>query len=152
MKDTHTGYERNLLDSEGLQEKEKQRFETVQDELERFLVAKKGENMKEARMQSPSQGGSGGRKGGMGIGKAVAKGGMLLKGKNPAAMQRQEEDVRSRMSAAGDAYRKLILDTQALRAEYFNFQLPRTLRVSSFPTGIAPKLIIIFVLGAQGNF
>ena len=121
VKDTHTGYERNLLDSEGLQEKAKQRFETVQDELERFLVAKEGESIKEARMQAPTQSGSGGR-----------KGGMRLKGKNPAAMQRQEEDVRSRMSAAGDSYRKIILDTQALRAEYFNFQLPRTLRVSSF--------------------
>lgn len=88
--------------------------------------------MKEARMQVHPPGGSGGRKGGIGIGSALVKG---LKGKGPAAMQRQEEDVRQRMSGAGDAYNKIIGDTQALRAEYFNFQLPRTLRVSASPDG-----------------
>jgi hypothetical protein len=34
------------------------------------------------------------------------------------------------MSAASDAFRKAVLETQSLRQEYFNFQLPRILRVS----------------------
>jgi hypothetical protein len=44
-------------------------------------------------------------------------------------IQRQEDDIRSRMSTASDAYRKAVTDTQAMRQEYFNFQLPRILRV-----------------------
>lgn len=36
------------------------------------------------------------------------------------------------MSGASDAYRKAVTDTQAIRQEYFNFQLPRILRVSIF--------------------
>jgi hypothetical protein len=43
-------------------------------------------------------------------------------------MQRQEDDVRQRMSLASDAFRKASLDAQAMRQEYFNFQLPRVLR------------------------
>jgi hypothetical protein len=45
-------------------------------------------------------------------------------------LQRQEDDVRLRMSNASDAYRKAVTDTQSIRQEYFNFQLPRILRVS----------------------
>lgn len=52
----------------------------------------------------------------------------MLKGRNPASIQRQEDDVRNRMSAASDAYRKAVTDTQSIRQEYFNFQLPRILR------------------------
>lgn len=32
------------------------------------------------------------------------------------------------MSTASDTFRKAVLDTQAMRQEYFNFQLPRILR------------------------
>ncbi|CAG8587370.1 974_t:CDS:2, partial [Acaulospora colombiana] len=130
FKDTHTSYERTLLDSEAAADKAKARFDAAQEELERFLYAKEGENARDARMVPP-QPGKDGKKGPIGITKAVAKqGGMLLQRKNPAALQRQEDDVRGKMLAAADAYRKLLLDTQALRQEYFNFQLPRTLRVS----------------------
>lgn len=44
-------------------------------------------------------------------------------------IQRQEDDIRARMSVASDMYRKSVTDTQAMRQEYFNFQLPRILRV-----------------------
>lgn len=44
-------------------------------------------------------------------------------------LQRQEEDVRARMSRESDAYRKAVTTTQAIRQEYFNFQYPRLLRV-----------------------
>ena len=46
-------------------------------------------------------------------------------------LQRQEDDIRSRMSNTSDAYRKAVTETQAIRQEYFNFQLPRILRVSN---------------------
>ena len=44
-------------------------------------------------------------------------------------IQRQEDDTRARLSTASDQYRKAVTDTQAMRQEYFNFQLPRILRV-----------------------
>lgn len=50
-------------------------------------------------------------------------------------IQRQEDDIRARMSAASDLYRKHMTDTQAIRQEYFNFQLPRILRVSVLLNG-----------------
>lgn len=51
-------------------------------------------------------------------------------------IQRQEDDIRQRMSAASDQYRKNVTDTQAIRQEYFNFQLPRIIRVSLLDSGI----------------
>ena len=66
-----------------------------------------------------------------GIGKSMAKG--LFKGKNPAQMQRHEDDVRARMASASEAFRKAVLESQALRQEYFNFQLPKIVRVSGRP-------------------
>lgn len=60
-------------------EKSKARFDLTAEELERVLVAKEGESMKETAMRSPGSGGGGKRA----LGKAVQKGGLLLKGKNP---------------------------------------------------------------------
>ena len=58
-------------------------------------------------------------------------------------LQRQEDDVRLRMSNASDAYRKAVTETQAIRQEYFNFQLPRILRVSdrASPAGLSLSLL-----------
>jgi Rho GTPase-activating protein RGD1 len=109
--------------------KAERQFVTAQDELERFVVAKEGESMKDARMQPPQQGSGGGRKGQSPIVKAIGKGGMLLNRKNPAALARQEDDVRARMSSASNGYHKSKLDMQGLKSEFFNLQLPRTLRV-----------------------
>ncbi|OCB86405.1 RhoGAP-domain-containing protein [Sanghuangporus baumii] len=117
-------YERSLQESETAMEKSKTRFDLTAEELERVLVAKEGESLKETAMRSPGSGGGGKRA----LGKAVQKGGLLLKGKNPQNIQRQEDDVRARMSTASDVYRKAVLDTQSMRQEYFNFQLPRILR------------------------
>jgi len=63
----------------------------------------------------------------------MSKGGLLFKGKGPAQMQKQEDDVRNRMSMASDTFRKAVLESQSLRQEYFNFQLPKILRVSDSP-------------------
>jgi hypothetical protein len=113
--------------------------------LERVLVAKEGESFKESGMRSSASNsstntsGSGGTTMGVGgagaaskrgIGKAMTKGGLLFKGKGAGAMQRQEDDVRTRMAQASETFRKAVLESQALRQEYFNFQLPKILRVS----------------------
>ncbi|KAI0308828.1 GTPase activating protein [Amylostereum chailletii] len=122
-KDLATRYERTLQESELITEKSKVRFDQSVEELERILLQKEGESFKDNNITSrPPVGGK------RAIGKAVAKGGLLLKGKNPGNIQRQEDDVRARVSAASDAYRKAVTETQAIRSEYFNFQLPRILR------------------------
>ena len=64
-------------------------------------------------------------------------------------LQRQEDDVRLRMSNASDAYRKAVTETQAIRQEYFNFQLPRILRVSDPPLA-SPLVIKLAVLVIEG--
>ncbi|KAJ7224270.1 Rho GTPase activation protein [Mycena pura] len=122
-KELATRYERALQESEAVTEKCKNRLDITSEELERVLLQKEGESLKDNAVQQRQ--GAGGKRA---IGKAVVKGGLLLKGKNPGNIQRQEDDVRSRMSTASDAYRKAVTDTQAMRQEYFNFQLPRILR------------------------
>ncbi|KAK6992195.1 Rho GTPase activation protein [Favolaschia claudopus] len=123
-KELATRYERALQESEAITEKCKNRLDITSEELERVLLQKEGESLKDNTVQQRPAGAGGKRA----IGKAVAKGGLLLKGKNPGNIQRQEDDIRSRMSSASDAYRKAVTDTQAMRQEYFNFQLPRILR------------------------
>ncbi|KAM5544270.1 hypothetical protein V8D89_001930 [Ganoderma adspersum] len=122
-KELATRYERALQESESLTEKTKARFDMTGEELERLLLQKEGESLKDNALQGRSP-----VNGKRVIGKAVAKGGMLLKGRNPQNIQRQEDDIRARMSSASDAYRKAVTDTQTIRQEYFNFQLPRILR------------------------
>lgn len=91
-------------------------------------------------MASNSSGGIGGQSGQMGgpngggkkvFNKAISKGGMLFKGKGPASIAKQEDEVRIRMTQASETFRKAVLESQGLRQEYFNFQLPKILRVSS---------------------
>ncbi|KAL7421093.1 hypothetical protein Q5752_003977 [Cryptotrichosporon argae] len=133
-KENGTRYQVILQESEMVMDKAKARFDSTAEELERVLVAKEGESFKDSGMRSSASGSSstasttstvpGPNK--RGIGKA-AKG--LFKGKNPAQMQRQEDDVRARMASASEAFRKAVLESQALRQEYFNFQLPKILRL-----------------------
>ncbi|CAE7217022.1 unnamed protein product [Rhizoctonia solani] len=127
-KDLGTRYERALQDAEAAMEKAKGRVSAVTEELERVLVAKEGETMRDAGLRGADGRviGTGGAGKGA-LGKAVAKGGALLKGK-PASLQKQEEDIRARLSMASDGYRQSMLETQKIRQEYFNFQLPRILR------------------------
>ena len=119
----------------------KGRFDLTAEELERVLVAKEGESFKDSGMRSSASNSStntsssssgtaasgGGKRA---LGKAMTKGGLLFKGKNAGSMQRQEDDVRARMAQASEVFRKAVLESQALRQEYFNFQLPKILRVS----------------------
>ncbi|KAI0272746.1 GTPase activating protein [Gloeopeniophorella convolvens] len=122
-KDLATRYERNLQDSEVTTEKSKTRLDTTMEELDRILLQKEGEPAKDSVIQGRAP--AGGKRA---IGKAVAKGGLLLKGKNPGNIQRQEDDIRARVQASSQAYHKSVQETQGLRQEYFNFQLPRILR------------------------
>lgn len=112
----------------------KQRFDTTAEELERILIAKEGESFKEVGMRansnSSTSSGASSKDSKRALGKAMTKGGLLFKGKGPAQMQRQEDDIRARMSAASEVFRKAVLESQAIRQEYFNFQLPKILRVS----------------------
>ncbi|KAG8930277.1 hypothetical protein FRC02_004410 [Tulasnella sp. 418] len=124
-KELASRYERALTESEMTLDKSKTRFEATHDELERILLAKEGESLRDGPQHQRNGGPSGGKRA---IGKAAAKGAMLLKGKNPVSIVKQEEDVRSRMSTASDAYRKAVLETQQMRQEYFNLQLPKILR------------------------
>lgn len=116
-------------------DKAKARFDSTAEELERILVAKEGESFRDAGMRTQNAanaaaGNAGAPTAGKnrGIGKAMTKG--LFKGKNPAQMAKHEEDVRARMASASEAFRKAVLESQALRQEYFNFQLPKIVRVS----------------------
>jgi hypothetical protein len=77
-KELATRYERNLQDSEITTEKCKARLDTTMDELARILLQKEGEPAKDSVVQTRAP--AGGKRA---IGKAVAKGGLLLKGKNP---------------------------------------------------------------------
>jgi hypothetical protein len=69
------------------------------------------------------------------------KGGMLFKGKGPAQMQRQEDEVRGRMSMASEVFRKAVSDSQAVRQEYFGLQLPKILRVRTWRLDVSGSSI-----------
>jgi hypothetical protein len=119
----------------------KARFDATAEELERLLVAKEGESFKDAGMRSAAGQSSAGSSGAgsaqalssgggkRALGKAMTKGGLLFKGKGAASMQRQEDDIRTRMAQSSETFRKAVLESQALRQEYFNFQLPKILRL-----------------------
>ena len=77
-KELASRYERNLQDSEMTTEKSKARLDTTMEELGRILLQKEGEPAKDSVIQARTP--AGGKRA---IGKAVAKGGLLLKGKNP---------------------------------------------------------------------
>jgi len=129
-KDLGVRLERNLTDSEVSTEKSRGRFDVSVEELEKILLSKAGENSRDSS-NFPSTGtdshGLGAGAGKKTFGKAMSK----LKGgpKNPAQMQRMEEDARAKMNSMSDAYRQQVLSTQTVRQEYFNLQLPRMLKV-----------------------
>lgn len=71
-------------------EKAKGRFDMTAEELERLIVQKEGENVRETAMQGQNR--AGGVNGKRALGKAVQKGGLLLKGKNPNSVSFFEPD------------------------------------------------------------
>ncbi|KAL8279078.1 hypothetical protein RQP46_008536 [Phenoliferia psychrophenolica] len=130
-KDLGTRLERGLAEQESLVDKARTRFDASAEELERLLLVKQGESLKDPIAPYTSGGGIGGGGGGGGapnkrtFGKAISK----LKGpKSVAQVARQEEDVRSRMGQSSDSYRAQVIGAQTVRQEYFSLQLPRILR------------------------
>lgn len=79
-KDLHSRYERVLQESEAALEKLKSRHDVAAEDLQRFLLSKEGESAKEAGMPSSTNSKANKRA----LGKAVAKGNFLLKGRSPA--------------------------------------------------------------------
>ncbi|CED84616.1 Chimaerin and related Rho GTPase activating proteins [Phaffia rhodozyma] len=129
-KETGSRYERQLQDADLAMEKAKTRFDVNVEELERILILKEGGTMKDAGMHNASNSNGHSSEGRKKLGKAmIGKGAGLFKGKNPAQMQRQEDETRQRMSQTSDAFRKAVLDAQSIRQEYFNSQLPKILRL-----------------------
>ncbi|GHJ88503.1 hypothetical protein NliqN6_4905 [Naganishia liquefaciens] len=121
-KEAGTRYEKNVQEAEFLMEKAKQRFDNTAEELERILVTKEGESLKDASESSfagkePKRGG---------IGKAMSKG--LFKAKNPAQIQRQEDETRARMNSASEQFKRAVQENQAVKQEFFNLHLPKILR------------------------
>ncbi|KAK4050229.1 Rho GTPase-activating protein [Microbotryomycetes sp. JL201] len=113
--------ERGLAEQDSLVEKARSRFDTAAEELERLLILKQGESVKDNIVAHSANGAANKRS----FGKAMSK----LKGpKNPAQVAKQEEEVRSRMGQSSDAYRSQVLGAQSVRQEFFNLQLPRILR------------------------
>jgi hypothetical protein len=92
-KELASRYERALQDAELATEKTKARLDLSSEELERVLLAKEGESLKESAVRSP-----GAVTGKRVIGKAVVKGGLLLKGKNPGNVSSCHRD-KSRLRA-----------------------------------------------------
>lgn len=131
-KDLGTRLERGLQDHDNLVDKARSRFDSAAEELEKILLVKQGESLKDPtnalHIQSAAASGtaSSSTNSRRTFGKAMSR----LKGpKTLAQVQRQEEDVRSRMGQSSDAYRSQVMGAQAVRTEFFNLQLPRILRV-----------------------
>lgn len=111
------------------------RFDSSAEELERLLILKQGESVKDT--STPHGAASASAAKSRSFGKAMSK----LKGpKNAQQIAKQEEETRSRMGQASDAYRAQVLGAQSVRQEYFNLQLPRILRVSSTLASRATRL------------
>jgi hypothetical protein len=72
-----------------------------------------------------------------GIGKAMSKG--LFKAKNPAQIQRQEDETRARMNSASEQFKRAVQENQAVKQEFFNLHLPKILRVS-----LVPRICLLF--------
>ncbi|SCZ87902.1 BZ3500_MvSof-1268-A1-R1_Chr2-3g05370 [Microbotryum saponariae] len=124
-KELGTRLERGLAEQESLVDKARTRFDSAAEELERLLLLKQGESLKDNVVPHASTAPSSTSSNKRTFGKAMSK----LKGpKNAAQVAKQEEDVRMRMGQSSDAYRSQVIGAQAVRQEYFNLQLPRILR------------------------
>ncbi|SCV74859.1 BQ2448_7888 [Microbotryum intermedium] len=125
-KELGTRLERGLAEQESLVDKARTRFDSAAEELERLLLLKQGESLKDNIVPHASATPSSASSNKRTFGKAISK----LKGpKNAAQVAKQEEEVRMRMGQSSDAYRSQVIGAQAVRQDYFNLQLPRILRL-----------------------
>ncbi|OWZ38970.1 GTPase activating protein [Cryptococcus neoformans Tu259-1] len=142
-KETGVRYQLIIQDAESVVEKSKSRLDSIIDDLDRVLAAKEGEALKDVRsggayntVGGPAYGGApssnmnlhnGGGK--SKLGKAMKTGGLLFKGKGAGSLQKQEDDSRAKMDQANETFTKAVAESMQLRKEYFNYQLPRILRI-----------------------
>lgn len=136
-KELGTRLERGLNEQEGLVEKARVRFDQSAEELERLLLLKSGESLSTTSIPHatppPSSSSSSSTTTTGGGGSSSSKGRSLmskLKGgpKNPAAVARQEEELRIRMGQTSDSFRAATEGMRNHKQEYFNLQLPKLLR------------------------
>ncbi|KAE8257732.1 hypothetical protein A4X13_0g2159 [Tilletia indica] len=133
-RETGLRLERSLQEAETGVDKARSRFDSTAEELERVLLVKSGESTKIGELHNSSTTSDRTHTSGAAqvskrtLGKAIGKGGLLFKNKNPQQILRQEEDIRTRTSNASDTFRKEVTNAQQIRQEYFNLQLPRILR------------------------
>lgn len=85
-RDTGNRLERNLLEAESSVEKSRTRFDSAAEDLERLLLLKSGESTKGGELQGTTS--SAGPPGKRTLGKAIGKGGLLFKNKNPQQVSR----------------------------------------------------------------
>ncbi|KAK4700938.1 Rho GTPase-activating protein RGD1, partial [Phenoliferia sp. Uapishka_3] len=122
-RDLGTRLERGLSEQEALVDKARVRFDSAAEELERLLLIKQGESLRDPIAPYTSNAPPGGKQ--RTFGKAMSK----LKGpKTVAQLAKQEEEVRSRMGQSSDSYRAQMIGMQSVQQDYFSVQLPKILR------------------------
>ncbi|WVO22533.1 uncharacterized protein IAS62_003863 [Cryptococcus decagattii] len=142
-KETGVRYQLIIQDAESVVEKSKSRLDSIIDDLDRILAAKEGEALKDVRSggayntiggpayggASPSHTNLNSGSGKSKLGKAMKTGGLLFKGKGAGSLQKQEDDSRAKMDQANETFTKAVAESKQLRKEYFNYQLPKILRI-----------------------
>jgi Rho GTPase-activating protein RGD1 len=118
--------EKALQDCESNSDKARQKFDSAAEDLERVLLSKAGETSAAANLSTTTLSSASALSRPRTFGKAMSK---FKAAKNPAQLQRLEEEARQRMAGANDSYRREVIHTQQVRQEYFNVHVPRILRV-----------------------
>lgn len=127
-KDVGARLEKALSEAESNMDKSRLRYESAAEELERCVLQKAGENVKDASslVQStsynPSVAGAGSKRT---FGKAMSK---LKSTKGFGGSSRPEEELRVKVANTSEAYRKEVSACQAVRREHWVVGLPRVLR------------------------
>lgn len=111
----------------------KHRFDTVAEELERVLIIKEGESLKEGSISRAANVNAGSsqssvyadKKGGF---SKMRKGAGFFRGRNPGQILKQEEDIRNRISQASDSFKRHAQESSSLRSEYWEIYMPRIVR------------------------
>ncbi|TIC70111.1 RhoGAP-domain-containing protein [Wallemia mellicola] len=132
-KDYGSRHEKLLQEAEVNTEKSKHRFDTVAEELERVLIIKEGESLKEGSISRAANANAGSsqssvyadKKGGF---SKMRKGAGFFRGRNPGQILKQEEDIRNRISQASDSFKRNAQESSNLRSEYWDIYMPRIVR------------------------
>jgi hypothetical protein len=127
-KEVGSRLERTLTDSEQAMDKARVRFDAIVEELERCLVTKAGESVRQdpaLLSYSQSTNGNGGQAPPpkRTFGKAMSK----LKSTRQGT-SKNEDELRARVTAASEAYRREVSACQTVRRDHWVNHIPRLLR------------------------